>query len=107
DRREQKQVLLQERKASRKQHLQQEQQQAWHERDEEEKREEDRRLAENVFGPHQRLRQVNLQGVRAAIVGDEPRSNVDRHDEDEEILLLQELPEGFGRRGEHRHLGII
>ena len=84
--------------------LQEQQQQRRHERDEREKHEQHRQLAGDVLGPHQRLRQVDLQRVGAPIVGDQPGADVDRDDEDEEILLLEKLPEGLGRRGEERGL---
>ena len=80
---------------------------AGHQRHEEQKREQDRRLAEDVFGPHQRLRQINLQRIGAAIVGDQASAHVDGDDEDEEILLLEKLPERFRGRRKHRHLWIV
>ena len=69
--------------------------------------EQHRQLAGDVLGPHQRLRQVDLQRVGAAIVGDQPGADVDRDEEDEEVLLLEELPEGLGRRREDRGLRIV
>ena len=104
DRREQEQVLLHEGEAPREHALQEQQEQRRHQRHEREKHEQHRQLAGDVLRPHQRLRQVDLQRVGAPIVGDQPRADIDRDDEDEEILLLEELPEGFGRRGEERGL---
>ena len=51
-----------------------------------------------------RLRQVDLKRVGAPIVGDEAGADVDRHDEDEDVLLRQKIAEGLGRRREHRDL---
>ena len=59
-------------------------------------REQHRRLAGDVFGAQQRLREVDLQGVGAAIVGDQPGADVDGDDEDEEALLVEEVAEGLG-----------
>ena len=52
----------------------------------------------------QRLRQVDLQGVGAAIVGDQPGADVDGDEEDEDALLLEELAERLGLRREERRL---
>ena len=60
---------------------------------EQQKEEEHRRLAGDVLGAHQRLRQVDLQRVGAPIVGDEPGADVDRDEEDEQVLLLEILAE--------------
>ena len=88
-------------------HLQEQQEQRRHERHEREKDEQHRQLAGDVLGPHQRLRQIDLQRVGAPIVGDQPRADIDRDDEDEEVLLLEKLAEGFSRRSEERGLLIV
>ena len=52
-----------------------------------------RGLAGDVLGAQQRLRQVDLQRVGPPIVGDEAGADIDRHEEDEEVLLRQKVPE--------------
>jgi hypothetical protein len=51
--------------------------------------------------------QVYLQGIGAAVVRDESSPHIDRHDEDDEVLLPQELAERLPRRRDHRELGIV
>src|SRR5262249_6331272 len=41
------------------------------------------------------------------VVRNQSRADVDRDDKDEEVLLLEELAKRFGRRREHRCLGIL
>ena len=63
-----------------------------------------RQLAGDVLGARERLRQVDLQGVGAPVVGDQPGADVNRHEEDEDALLAEELAEGLGLRREERGL---
>ena len=50
-------------------------------------------LAGDVLDPRERLRQVDLQRVGAAIVGDQAGAGIDRDEEDEDALLIEELAE--------------
>ena len=73
-----------------------------HPGDQQQERHQDRQLAEDVLGPRQRLRQVDLQRVGAAVVGDQPGADIDRDEEQEDVLLVEELAERFRRRREKR-----
>ena len=61
-------------------------------------------LAGDVFNARERLRQVDLQRVGASIVGNQTGADVDRDEEHEHLLLLQELAKCLRRRRQHRHL---
>ena len=104
DRREQVQVVLQEREVAGEGHLHDEQHDRRHPGDEQQERHQNRQLAEDVLGARQRLRQIDLQRVGAAIVGDQAGADVDRDEEDEDLLLVEELPERLRRRREKRGL---
>ena len=65
----------------------------------------DRQLAGDVLGPRQRLGQIDLQRVGAPIVGDQPGADVDRDEENEDALLIEEIAERLrASRPEHRRL---
>ena len=100
DRRKQEDVVLEEREVAGERDLHDQQHDRRHPGDQQQKRHQDRELAEHVLGARQRLRQIDLQRVGAPIVGDQPGADVDGDEEHEDLLLLEELPERFGRRRE-------
>jgi hypothetical protein len=96
DGREQDDVRARELEAARQQDLPDQQQHRRHPRDEQQERRQDGHLAGDVVEARQRLRQVDLQGVGLAVLRDEPGADVDREQEDEEVLLLEEVAEDLG-----------
>ena len=78
-----------------------------HPGDEQQQDHQNGQLAEHVLGAGKRLREINLQGVGPAVVGDEAGAHVDRHEKDERLLLFEELAEGLRRRREKRGLREI
>ena len=98
DGRQQEDVVADEGEAAGEHDLDEQQQDRRQPGDADEEQEQDRQLAGDVLGARERLRQVDLQGVGAAIVGDEPGADVDGDEEDEDALLAEELAEGLGLR---------
>ena len=97
DRREEKQVGLQEREVAGEHHLHQQQQDAGqpgHRRQEDHQRGE---LADDVVDARQRLGEIDLQRVGAPIVRNQSGPDVHGDEEDEEVLLIEEVTER--RRG--------
>ena len=72
--------------------------------DADQEEEQDGQLAGDVLGARQRLRQIQLQRVGAAVVGDQAGADVDGDEEDEEALLIEELAERLALRREERRL---
>ena len=97
-------MVLDERETAGEEHLHDEQRDGWNPRHEQQKRHQNGQLAEHVLDPRQRLRQINLQRVGAAIVRDETGSDVDRDEKHEEILLVEKVAEGGGRGRQKRAL---
>ena len=60
--------------------------------------------AGNVLGAGQRFGQVDLQRVYTLVGRNEARTDIDRRDEHEESLLLEEVPEHCGCGCQHIHL---
>jgi hypothetical protein len=96
DRRQQEQVVLEEGEVAVEDHLQEEQQHRRHERDEQQETEQHLRACRRCT-PSASTASTGKSAARCA--GDRWRSaraDVDGDDEDEEVLLLEELPEGLG-----------
>ena len=107
DRGEQEGVVPEEREIAGKRNLHDQQQDGRQPRHEREERHQDDELAEDVLRAGEGLREVDLQRVRPAVVGDQPRADVDGDEEHERLLLLEELPERLGRRRQDRGLWNI
>ena len=104
DRRQQVGVVADEGETAGEDRLHQQQAHRRRQGDQDQEHEENRHLAGHVLGGAERLGQVQLQRVGAAIVGDEPGADPDRDEEDEDVLRLEELAEGLALRRQERRL---
>jgi hypothetical protein len=93
DRRRQEGIVTDESRASRQDHLQSEQRHRGQPARGEQKDHQDQKLSGHVLDTRQRLRQVHLQRVGAAVAGDQPGTGIDRDEEQEQALLIEELSE--------------